>query len=115
MTSSTGEGPVVLRGGLVLTMDDGHRILPGHDVLVVDGRIAEIGTGLAVPEGNAIPPSSRSARCSSCITSLVVAFLPARALSSPDLPERVMRSLSPQCVLLSHWDNFFLIDAISGS
>ena len=51
MTSSTGEGPVVLRGGLVLTMDDGHRILPGHDVLVVDGRIAEIGTGLAVPEG----------------------------------------------------------------
>jgi len=28
--------------------------------------------------------------------------------SSPDLPERVMRSLSPQRVLLSHWDNFFL-------
>ena len=28
--------------------------------------------------------------------------------SSPDLPERVMRNLSPQRVLLSHWDNFFL-------
>jgi L-ascorbate metabolism protein UlaG (beta-lactamase superfamily) len=28
--------------------------------------------------------------------------------SSPDLPERVMRHLSPQRVLLSHWDNFFL-------
>jgi L-ascorbate metabolism protein UlaG (beta-lactamase superfamily) len=28
--------------------------------------------------------------------------------SSPDLPERVMRSLSPQRILLSHWDNFFL-------
>lgn len=27
--------------------------------------------------------------------------------SSPDLPERVMRSLSPQRILLSHWDNFF--------
>ncbi|MDQ4116320.1 MAG: amidohydrolase family protein [Actinomycetota bacterium] len=48
---TTGEGPVVLRGGLVLTMDDGHRVLPGHDVLVVDRRIAEIGAGLAVPDG----------------------------------------------------------------
>jgi L-ascorbate metabolism protein UlaG (beta-lactamase superfamily) len=28
--------------------------------------------------------------------------------STPDLPERVMRKLSPQRVLLSHWDNFFL-------
>lgn len=28
--------------------------------------------------------------------------------STPDLPERIMRSLSPQRVLLSHWDNFFL-------
>lgn len=28
--------------------------------------------------------------------------------SSEDLPGRVMRSLSPQRVLLSHWDNFFL-------
>ncbi len=53
MASSTvdGSGPVVLRGGLVLTMDDRHQILPGHDVLVVDGRIAGVGPGLAVPEG----------------------------------------------------------------
>jgi L-ascorbate metabolism protein UlaG (beta-lactamase superfamily) len=28
--------------------------------------------------------------------------------SSPDLPERVLRHLSPQRILLSHWDNFFL-------
>ena len=27
--------------------------------------------------------------------------------SSPDLPERVARALSPQAVLLSHWDDFF--------
>lgn len=27
--------------------------------------------------------------------------------SSRDLPERVMRNLSPERVLLSHWDNFF--------
>ncbi len=27
--------------------------------------------------------------------------------SSPDLPERVTRALSPQAVLLSHWDDFF--------
>lgn len=27
--------------------------------------------------------------------------------SSPDLPERVARALSPRAVLLSHWDNFF--------
>ena len=28
--------------------------------------------------------------------------------ASGDLPERVMRSLSPQRIVLSHWDNFFL-------
>jgi L-ascorbate metabolism protein UlaG (beta-lactamase superfamily) len=27
--------------------------------------------------------------------------------SSPDLPERVARALSPRAVLLSHWDDFF--------
>jgi hypothetical protein len=27
--------------------------------------------------------------------------------SSPDLPERVARVLSPRAVLLSHWDDFF--------
>jgi cytosine/adenosine deaminase-related metal-dependent hydrolase len=43
--------PVVLRGGLVLTLDDAHRVLPGADVLVVDDRIAAVGPDLDVPEG----------------------------------------------------------------
>ncbi|MEU7957332.1 amidohydrolase family protein [Micromonospora humida] len=43
--------PVVLRNGLVLTMDDAHTVLPRADVLVVDDRIAAVGVGLDVPEG----------------------------------------------------------------
>jgi cytosine/adenosine deaminase-related metal-dependent hydrolase len=43
--------PVVLRGGTVLTVDDAKRILTGHDVLVVDDRIAAVGPGLTVPDG----------------------------------------------------------------
>ncbi|WP_345426745.1 amidohydrolase family protein [Pseudonocardia xishanensis] len=43
--------PVVLRNGTVLTIDGVRRVLPGHDVLVVDGRITEIGVGLEVPAG----------------------------------------------------------------
>ncbi|GAA1313869.1 amidohydrolase family protein [Pseudonocardia xinjiangensis] len=43
--------PVVLRGGLVLTLDDARRVLPGADVLVVDDRIAAVGPDLDVPEG----------------------------------------------------------------
>jgi cytosine/adenosine deaminase-related metal-dependent hydrolase len=43
---------VVFRNGLVLTMDDAHTVLPGADVLVVDDRIAEVGVGLAAPEGS---------------------------------------------------------------
>jgi cytosine/adenosine deaminase-related metal-dependent hydrolase len=43
--------PVVLRGGIVLTVDDAKQVLPGCDVLVVDDRIAAIGPSLAVPEG----------------------------------------------------------------
>jgi 5-methylthioadenosine/S-adenosylhomocysteine deaminase len=43
--------PVLFRNGLVLTMDDAHRVLPGTDVLVVGDRIAEIGVGLTAPEG----------------------------------------------------------------
>lgn len=43
--------PVVLRGGTVLTIDAGHRVLPDHDVLVVGDRIAEVGPDLQVPEG----------------------------------------------------------------
>ncbi|MEU0790124.1 amidohydrolase family protein [Amycolatopsis sp. NPDC005961] len=44
-------GPIVLRGGTVLTLDDTHRVLPGEDVLVTDGEIAAIGPGLEVPAG----------------------------------------------------------------
>jgi cytosine/adenosine deaminase-related metal-dependent hydrolase len=43
--------PVVFRNGIVLTMDDAHTVVPGGDVLVVDGRIAEVGTALTVPDG----------------------------------------------------------------
>ena len=46
--------PVVLRGGTVLTVDAGHTVLEGQDVLVVDDRIAAIGRAgedLAVPAG----------------------------------------------------------------
>jgi cytosine/adenosine deaminase-related metal-dependent hydrolase len=42
--------PIVLRHGIVLTMDDAHTVLPDGDVLVVDGRIAEVGAGLDVPD-----------------------------------------------------------------
>lgn len=43
--------PIVFRDGIVLTMDDSRSILPVADVLVVDGKIAEVGPGLAVPDG----------------------------------------------------------------
>lgn len=43
--------PVLLRNGLVLTMDDAHTVLPGADVLVVGERIAEVGVGLTAPPG----------------------------------------------------------------
>ncbi|WP_232668424.1 amidohydrolase family protein [Pseudonocardia sp. TRM90224] len=43
--------PVVLRGGTVITVDARHSVLPGHDVLVVDDRIADVGVGLTVPDG----------------------------------------------------------------
>lgn len=52
MTAAEGAGrPVVLRNGLVLTMDDAHTVLPGADVLVVGDRIAEVGVGLTAPDG----------------------------------------------------------------
>jgi 5-methylthioadenosine/S-adenosylhomocysteine deaminase len=43
--------PVLFRNGLVLTMDDAHRVLPQADVLVVGERIAELGNGLRAPDG----------------------------------------------------------------
>jgi 5-methylthioadenosine/S-adenosylhomocysteine deaminase len=45
--------PVVFRNATVLTMDDAHRVLRGADVLISGERIADVGTGLAVPEGTA--------------------------------------------------------------
>ena len=43
--------PIVFRNGIVLTMDDSHTVIPNGDVLVVDGKIAEVGVGLSVPDG----------------------------------------------------------------
>jgi len=42
--------PIVFRNGIVLTMDDAKTVLPKGDVLVVDGKIAEVGVDLAVPD-----------------------------------------------------------------
>jgi cytosine/adenosine deaminase-related metal-dependent hydrolase len=43
--------PVLFRNGTVLTMDDAHTVVEGGDVLVVDDKIAEVGTGLSAPDG----------------------------------------------------------------
>ncbi|MFE7017092.1 amidohydrolase family protein [Streptomyces sp. NPDC057651] len=43
--------PVAIRGGTVLPMDGGRRVLPDTDVLTVGERIAAVGPALAVPEG----------------------------------------------------------------
>ncbi|MDE3065581.1 MAG: amidohydrolase family protein [Acidobacteriota bacterium] len=61
--SSTGESlapgrPIVFRHGLVLTMDDAHRVLPDGDVLVVDGVIREVGVNVAAP-GDALEIDAR--------------------------------------------------------
>ncbi|KAB1926340.1 amidohydrolase family protein [Micromonospora noduli] len=47
---SATDRPVVFRNGLILTMDDAHTVLPGADVLVVGGRIAQVGVGLTAPD-----------------------------------------------------------------
>jgi len=52
--SSTGQSlengrPLVFRNGLVLTMDNAHRVLTGCDVLVVDGLIREVAVGIQAP------------------------------------------------------------------
>jgi 5-methylthioadenosine/S-adenosylhomocysteine deaminase len=44
---------VVFRNATVLTLDDGHDVLDGADVLVRGERIAAVGPNLAVPEGTA--------------------------------------------------------------
>jgi cytosine/adenosine deaminase-related metal-dependent hydrolase len=43
--------PIVLRKGTVLTMDDHRTVIPGGDVLIIDGAIADVGVDLAVPDG----------------------------------------------------------------
>ncbi|MGC5615054.1 amidohydrolase family protein [Georgenia sp. Z1491] len=43
--------PIVFRGGIVVTMDDARTVHNNADVLVVDGKIADIGPSLAVPDG----------------------------------------------------------------
>jgi 5-methylthioadenosine/S-adenosylhomocysteine deaminase len=48
---SDSDRPVIFRNGLVLTMDDSHTVLDGADVLIVDGKIAEVGPGLTAPDG----------------------------------------------------------------
>ena len=45
--------PLVFRNATVLTMDDGHRVLAGADVLVTGERIAAVGPNLQVPDGTA--------------------------------------------------------------
>ena len=44
---------IVLRGGMVLTMDDSHTVHETGDVLVVGDRIEAVGPNLEVPEGTA--------------------------------------------------------------
>ncbi len=53
--STTGESlehgrSIVFRNGIVLTMDDAHRIMKDCDVLVVGGVIREIGPGIKAPD-----------------------------------------------------------------
>src|SRR5215831_9561230 len=43
--------PVVFRNAIVLTMDEGHHVLHGADVLIAGEHIAGVGHALAAPEG----------------------------------------------------------------
>ncbi len=51
MSAPADRRPVLFRNGTVLTMDDAHTVLTGADVLVVDDTVADVGTGLAAPDG----------------------------------------------------------------
>jgi cytosine/adenosine deaminase-related metal-dependent hydrolase len=51
MSEFAAERPIMLRGGTVLPMDDGHQVLPGTDVLVQGDKIAAVGRDLPAPEG----------------------------------------------------------------
>jgi hypothetical protein len=48
--AGNGERPVVLRRGLLLTMDDGHRVLRDAHVLCIGEQVAGIGHNLDVPD-----------------------------------------------------------------
>jgi 5-methylthioadenosine/S-adenosylhomocysteine deaminase len=48
--SATQPRPIVFRHATVLTMDDADTVIPNGDVLVVDGRIAEVGVNLTAPD-----------------------------------------------------------------
>jgi len=43
--------PIVFRNGIVVTMDDARTVHDKADVLVVDGRVAEVGADVHAPEG----------------------------------------------------------------
>jgi cytosine/adenosine deaminase-related metal-dependent hydrolase len=42
--------PILFRNGIVLTMDDARTVLPRGDVLVKDGKIAEVGVDVPAPD-----------------------------------------------------------------
>jgi len=42
---------ILLRNATVLTMDSGHHVIPGGDVLIVDDRIEAVGSALDAPTG----------------------------------------------------------------
>jgi len=48
------EAPLLLRGGTVLTLDPRALVLPGADVLVVDGRIRHVGSFPDAPPGTRV-------------------------------------------------------------
>ena len=58
MPTTADRRPVLFTGGTVLTMDDQHTVLTDADVLVVDDRIAEVGTGLSAPDGAEVVDAS---------------------------------------------------------
>ena len=46
--------PLWVRGGTLLTLDEGATVLPDTDLLLVDGRIEEVGSRLVPPAGSQI-------------------------------------------------------------
>ncbi|HEY1118183.1 MAG TPA: amidohydrolase family protein, partial [Acidimicrobiales bacterium] len=58
MPTTADRRPVLFTGGTVLTLDDQHTVLTDADVLVVDDRIAEVGTGLSAPDGAEVVDAS---------------------------------------------------------